>query len=288
MTSHPPPGASLLLLAFFVSGCLATSDYTRPERRLTDLSAYTLPAGELKMGLGLVGTDFDNVGADLPLDVGIPGGLQVGTNVGHDAVALLNLDLKWNAVDTRHFGLGIQAGIKWLNPSNIYALPQDIRSELGKVNLYILPIRIETSYPILPWLDAHLGVGYQHTVIDGTVSEGSALAKGHVGTREITIHPRVGLYPGGKVAIIVGAIVPVWARAVASVQAVAEVQPGVVAGVQDTEFVRIPLNDLYTVYIATEFRWGRTHFRVTLTQGLRFLTQQVPFPLPAFDLYWRF
>ena len=55
MTSHPPPGASLLLLAFFVSGCLATSDYTRPERRLTDLSAYTLPAGELKMGLGLVG-----------------------------------------------------------------------------------------------------------------------------------------------------------------------------------------------------------------------------------------
>lgn len=67
--------------------------------------------------------------AFMPLDVGIPAGLQLGTNLGHNAVALLNVDLKFNAVNARHFGLSLQAGIKWLNPANVYALPQSIRKE---------------------------------------------------------------------------------------------------------------------------------------------------------------
>ncbi len=255
---------------------------------MTDLTAYTLPKGEIQTGIGLVGTDIDNLAADVPFDVGLPWGLQVGTNLAHNAITLFNADVKANLLDTDHFGLGVSAGVKWFNPSNLYVLPQDVRDELGDVNLIIVPVWLETSYPISTWIDAHLGLGYQHSAASGTVSEGSALAQGAIATRELAVHPRVGFYPGDKVALFLGANLPLRSNAIASVSARAELQPGVVAGVDDTLYKRISPRDIYTVYGAGDINWGATHLRMSLVYGLRLFTERVPVPLPALDLYWRF
>jgi hypothetical protein len=110
----------LLAVSAFVfggTGCLSTTDFQSKAGRVTDLSAYSLDTWEMRTGLGLVGTTLDDVGANIPLEVGLPGNVQLGTNLAHDIGTLLNLNAKWTALDLTHFGLAVEVGVKWTNPS---------------------------------------------------------------------------------------------------------------------------------------------------------------------------
>lgn len=278
----------LLALAALCAGCPSTTRFHTPAGRLTDHTAYTLPPGEVKLGVGLVGTTIEDVGASIPVEVGLPAGFQIGTNAAHDVVALVNVTAKWNPLDTKHAALGVQAGFKWFNPSNLWLLPDDVREELGSLDLFIIPVWVIGTFPVVDWFDATLGIGYTHSEASGEYATGSALADGYVAAREITLHPRLSFYPGDVVAIVVGAWVPVWARAVASAAAEVEVQPGVIAGFDDTEYRRLDVRGLVTPYVAAELRWGVTRLRLGANWGMRFLTKRLEIPLPTLDLYWRF
>jgi hypothetical protein len=277
----------LVLSVISAPGCVTTTDFQSAGGRVTDLSAYTLPPWKMRAGLGLVGTTVEDVGANIPFELGLPGGLQVGTNVAHDIGTLLNLNLKWQALDLSHFALGAEVGVKWTNPSLMYFLPEDIQSDYGDINLFLVPIRINTSYPILPWLDAHLDVGFLYTGIIGDV-ETEVSASSTLAYRELFLDARVGFYPAGKVAIFVGAYVPIFAKANIAADGEYEVKPGVIAGGTARGFQKVDVKGLNTFYVQTEMRWGATHLRLGLVQYLRYFDRRISFPLPTMDVFWRF
>ncbi len=110
-------GATVLLLVLLVllvllalPGCPAHTDYGG-RQRLTDHTAYTLPPGEGLVGLGLVGTQMDNLLASMRLEWSpfVPG-LEIGTNLAHDALPMLNFYAKYTALDTRWVALGVRLG----------------------------------------------------------------------------------------------------------------------------------------------------------------------------------
>ena len=287
MSSCQTPRLALWLLPLGWAGCVTTTNFQSPDQRLTDLSAYTLPAWEMRTGLGLVGTTIDTVGASIPFEVGFPGGVQLGTNVAHDIGAVPNLKLKWNALDVPYFGLGLQAGVMWSNPSLMYYLPPDIQDDYGDVDVILIPAKLSASFPILSWFDVHFDIGYQHSEIVGGV-ETEVDGGGSLAYREVFLEPRVGFYPWGKCALVLGAYVPVWAKANVSLSGETEIEPGVYAGATARGFQKVDVRGLYTLYLQAEMRWSATHFRVGVVQFVRFADKRFDYPLPTLDLYWRF
>ncbi|MBT9555985.1 MAG: hypothetical protein IV100_08155 [Myxococcales bacterium] len=274
-------------LVFAGTGCLSTTDFQSKAGRVTDLSAYSLDAWEMRTGLGLVGTTLEDVGANIPLEIGLPGNVQLGTNVAHDIGTLLNLNAKWTALDFAHFGLAVEVGVKWTNPSLMYFLPQDIRDDYGDINLILLPMRLDMSVPILSWMDAHLDVGYLHSGIVGDV-ETEVDAGVSLSYRELFLDARLGFYPAGKVAIFLGAYIPVFARANIYTGGEYEAEPGVYVGATARAYEKVDVRGLNTFYLQTEMRWGATHLRIGIVQYLRYLDKRIEYPLPTLDLFWRF
>lgn len=278
----------IALASTLLAGC-ATVDYASPEGRLVDITAYTLPAGDVKVGLGLTGTTYDNAGASADLRVGLPAGFEVGTNAIHDALSFVNLDVKWNFLDTRWIGLAARIGGKWLNPQNLYVLPDDLRSELGDLHLIMVPVALVMSFPFSSAFGAHLTAGYNHSNIVGRVApDNTALADGLLGAREVYLTPQFTFYPSGKAALILGAQLPVYTAAVTNASAETEIEPGVVVGVRSAGYTELDTTGRNTLYLAVEAASGAARVRFTLIYGLRLLTERLGFPVPALDVYWRF
>ncbi len=278
---------TLLSLAL-LPGCLSATAYTSPEGRITDFSAYTLRPGEVRTGLGFVGRTIDDVGLSIPLEVGLPYGGQVSTNIGHDVAPLINADLEWNFLDRKHFGLGARVGIKWTNPTLFYWLDEESREDFGDIDTIFVPVSINTSYPITSWFDAHLDVGYLHSAVYGTAETSGVSGSGAFSSREVFLHPKVAFYIVEKVAILLGAYVPVYAKALVKATSESEVKDGTVVGAEVSAYEKIDVKGLFTVYAATEMRWGPTHLRLGVVYGMRFLNQRLSYVLPNLDLYWRF
>ena len=264
-------------------------DYTHPDTRLTDFTAYTLGAGNVKTGLGLVGTSYDNAGASIPLRVGVGGGVELGTNVLYDAVGFFNMDVKWNLLDHRWAGLSLRVGIKWLDPDNVYVLPDDIKKQIGDVELFIIPVELGASFPFSDMFGAHLTIGYNHVEIVGAVSPDSILVSGLLGAREVYLSPHFTLYPKPGVALILGAQLPIYLETQVTVDAESEVKPGVIVGARSNGVAQLDVIGKNTLYFAVEMAISDSaRLRIMAIYGLRLLTERVAFPLPAIDLFWRF
>jgi len=256
------------------------------------------------VGAGAGGTHVDNLMASVRLEWSpFVRGLEIGTNLAHDVLPVLNVYAKYNVVDTRWFGLGVRAGFRWIDFDNLWSLSavsdsSSVKQALWNAEMFMVPLSVIASFPLADWVSIHTEVGYTYTPVSGDIVIDDKHFNSGIQWHELTINPTIHFYPGRGVALLFGVQVPVLSAVHGEgyTEDSQEALPGVRYGIQaalDTDFeVKNMVSPWFGVHIA----WESFNLRVTGTWGLRFFDQsmfQAPgvlayLPMPGFDAFWRF
>lgn len=301
MRRAPVRGVALLAVALgFLSGCPAHTDYGGAQR-LTDHTAYTLPPGDGLVGLGLVGTNYDNLFASVRLEWSpFVEGLEIGTNLAHDVLPFVNVYAKYTALDTRWVGLGFRLGFKWLDVGNLWLVPNDssIKEDLGAVDMYMVPMSALLSFPLADWVGIHTELSYMYTPVKGDLVLDDTHYNAGITWHELTVNPALYFYPGAGVAILLGVQVPLYSAVFGEgyQEAAAPGLPGIRYGLQASLSTRFDVSSLVSPWFGVHFAWDSFNLRVTGTWGLRFFDRSTfqagsalaYIPIPGFEMFWRF
>ena len=290
----------LALAALLVPGCPAHVDYGG-RQRLTDHTAYTLPPGDGLVGVGLVGTQMDNLLASMRLEWSpfVPG-LEIGTNLAHDALPALNFYAKYTALDSRWVGLGFRLGFKWLDFGNTWLLKDgsDLDETFGGAEMFMVPMSMTASFPLADWFSFHAELSYTYTPFSGELVLDGTHYNGGIVWHELTLNPTLHFYPGRGVALLVGVQLPLYSalfgegyQELTSLDA-----PGVRYGLQASLRSEFDVWRLVTPWVGIHLAWESFNLRLTATWGLRFFESTMfdaggalaYIPIPGFEMFWRF
>lgn len=263
-------------------------NYADPRQRVMHGTAYSLTNREVRIDTGVVGTELADVGANIDVAAGFGRGGQASINLAHLSLGIVNAAVKYTALDRPWFGLGFEGSFLWTRPPLIWLLPDDIADPLAGIDLFIIPLKVTTSFPVARWTSVHLGFGYTHAEIVGELRGDSAFFDAGVGARMIQLDPTVHFYLNRRAALIVGANVPVFMTAAERIETDIEIEEGVVLGVRSAEWVRIPTLGATRGRAGVELRFGRrTHLQVFVARDVLASAGIGPPVLPSLNLYWR-
>jgi hypothetical protein len=175
-----------------------------------------------------------------------------------------------------------------LNPRTLYVLPPTLRRELGGFQLLSVPIELWHSFPINEWFAAHLGMSYRGSGVWGDYRGDELLVETSLAQRSFSLVPYLDFFIVDRVAVRLGARLPLVTQIVAAGDVRYEIEPGVIVGVRSVEWIRRSFIRTASLDLGVETRFGRnTH----LLLGASFWAFR---PLPSFpitpwlSLYWRF
>lgn len=267
---------------------MSTRDFRAPSERITPNTAYAEHA-RVRLDTGLLAADPHMFLFNLGLTVAaIRGRLDFSANLGHGALGIVNLQSKFTIVDTRWYGLGGRVGFVYANPRTFYVLPSELRHKLGGFHLISAPIELWHSFPINDWFAAHLGMSYRVTGIAGSYSGDELLVETSVAQRWFALHPQLDFFIARRVALRIGARLPISTWVVEATDARDQLEPGVIVGVRSVEWMRRPFARTVVLQAGAETRFGRnTHLLLGVNVwAFRPLDR---FPVtPWLSLYWRF
>lgn len=278
----------LAVLATVTSGCVANRRYNESGGRINQGTAYVLPGGDLEVSGGLVGLEYTDFGASLDLRYGIADVADVRVNVAHAVAGILSLGIGVNILDTKYFGLGIDASLLFARASAIWALPDAIREPIEDVSLLVVPIQTTASLPVAEWSSVHLSLRYVHGDLFGSVEDDATLIDAGVGLRIASVAPSIHFYASGWLAVIVGADLPFLVFGRENTEVTTDVEPGVRGGVRSVEWVSLPVEPLINVYGAVEASLGDlTIVRISVVRNAVARAVELPL-LPALLVATRF
>jgi hypothetical protein len=271
-----------------LTGCIHARDFGAPAERITDQSAYA-EHKRVRVEAGLIGRNVETLGAEAALGVtAVRDHLDFRINFAHGAFGIVNAQSKFNILDTRWYGLGGRLGFLYVNPRTFWFLPSDLRKELGVINIASVPFEIWNSFPFVKWFHANIGLQYRYAAVWGNYTGDDIAASAQVASRSFSVLPYFNFYAGQRVALIVGARVPLFSQAVSEVDGETEVSPGVVAGVRSVEWTPAGYNRNARYELAGETRFSKnTHMRLSVVIGAFQPVEQL-FVMPALSFYWRF
>lgn len=287
---HPGATAVPVVLALALAaatGCPAHTDYNGAER-LTDHTAYTLGSGETLLGIGAGEADRANLLFSLRAEHAFFEGFEVGTNVAHDALGVVNAYVKGTPLATRWVALGARVGLTWLNPQNIWMMPAESRDDLGDLDLFMVPLTIAATFPLASWVGLTLEANYTYSGVAGTASIGESSADAGFGGHEVSLRPSANFYVGRGIALQLGLDVPLYASTSLSGYVEEEVQPGVVVGAQAGSSKTLDVRGLTTTYVGFHMAWEHFNLRLFATYGLRIFAKRLKVPIPGAAVFWRF
>lgn len=263
-------------------------DFEDPAQRITHRTAYTVQKHEARIDAGVVGLSAEDLGINLGVVGGVTKRFQLGANFGHVILGVANVGAKVNAVDTKHFGLGISADVSYARPRAIWVVPKSLRDDFGPGHLLSLPIIVRTSYPVVPWLRFDLGLGYRYASAFGQFDPDSFFATGGLTTQQVFFEPGVAFYLGKRVALNLYGHLAAYTSAQVAATAESELGPGVVGGVTTVERRPVPFADTQRYALVIETRFGATtHMQVGALYG-GFFSKVGGWPvMPAINFYWR-
>lgn len=278
----------LLSFAVVLGGCVHARDLRAPGERLTDDTAYTLQAQELRVDAGLGGVDFDELGPDLSLSGGVTRWLELGANVGHAALGVLSLRGKATAFEHRFAAIGVETAILWTKPSAVWLIPRAQRRSFEDTFVVVVPSRLHVSLPLHDRVGIHFAPGYTHAFLTGRYEDAVLLADGGVGVRDVFIEPQLVVKLGGGILWITRLHLSLWASAYQETRAEYDLSPGIRVGGVAYGWQRVPFSATSRYQTSIEARLAsRTYLRVSALAGA--FIPQLPFTVvPSIEFYWRF
>ncbi len=278
----------MTVLAALSSACVHARNFQDPRERITRHTAYAEQA-RVRLDTDLLAAEPQRFVANLGVTVAaVRGHLDFSANLAHGAVGVVNLQSKFTVLDTRWYGLGGRVGLTYLNPRSFYFLPRPLRRKLGRFNLASVPIELWQSFPINTWFGADLGMGYRATSLWGDYAGDELLVDASIAQRWFAFMPVLDFYVARRVALRVGARLPVFTQVVEASDVQVALDPGVRVGVRSVEWVRRPFVRTVLLEFGAETRFGaNTHLRLGVNiwafRPLRALAVA-----PTLSLYWRF
>ena len=271
-----------------LSGCLPQRDFADRSQRPTARTAYTIPKDQIRVDAGLVGTDVHDAGLSASVHEGINDHLEVGANLAHAVLGVVNLDAKVAVFERPKAALGLRAGVLWTNSSFLWALPRELRQGLGDINVVTAPLLATATFPTTRWLNLHLGMGYTHIGMGGVFEVESALIKGGLAARDFFFEPQATFLLADRVALSTRLHLSAWAAAQLGATAYQQLGPGVQAGIASAEWVRIPFSYTHRYSVSADMRLGRTTYASFAATLGRFGPITPVFVWPSANVYWRF
>lgn len=263
-------------------------NFADPGQRITPHTAYAEHA-RVRVDTDLLAADPHVFVVNLGLTVAaIRDRLDVSINLAHGVFGVVNLQSKFTILDSRWYALGGRVGLVYLNPRTLYVLPTELRRELGGFHLLSTPIELWHSFPIHRWFAAHLGMSYRATGIRGEYDGDELLVDTSLAQRWFALLPYLDVYLADRVALRLGARLPVVTWVVEASDVQYQVEPGLIAGLRSVEWIRRPFARTVAFELGAETRFGRnTHLLLGVNVwAFRPLDR---FPVtPWLSLYWRF
>lgn len=296
MSSTAKPGNSWivrasprsLLLPLVLTSCVHVRDYHSAEERITDNTAYTEHA-RVRIDAGLLEPDMQSFVVDVGVTTAvIRDRLSFGINLAHAAIGVVSIDSNFTAVDTRWYALGGRVAFTYLNPRSFWFLPRDLRLELGAFNAAVVPVELWNSFPVARWLTLNLGLAYRGLSLWGDYDDDALLLDANFARRALTLDPVAQFFIAGRVALFVGARLPVFAQRILVGDAQFEVAPDLLLGVRSVEWRRVEFVDAFQLEGGLEVRFGwNTHMRLGVN-AFAFRPFDALQVMPSLNFYWRF
>jgi hypothetical protein len=170
----------------------AEGDLQSPEQVSTRHSAYTLPAHVWSFEAGALGVGSGDVVALLGGTYGLGAGVQVGANLAHFTVGLINANASYHFVDTRYFDLGARLGV-WYGHGDWYWIASPAAKKIvSKIDVLSVPVELTASSTLTRFLELDLGVAYAYATFFGTSPpEESVFTENQLGLQQFFLRPGV-------------------------------------------------------------------------------------------------
>ncbi len=187
----------------------APNDLQSPEQLSTRYSAYSVPRGMWALDMGAFGISGGDAFAKLGATYGLGAGLEVEVNLAHVGIGLLNFSANWHLIYTRHFDLGVRAGVWYGHGDWFWIVQGAAKSLVSKVDVVSVPITLTASAPLTRWLQLDLGVQYAYGDIFGATSgDSSILEDAQIGLRQLFFRPGARFFISDNTALELFAKLP--------------------------------------------------------------------------------
>lgn len=170
----------------------AEGDLQSPDQVSTRHSAYTLPARVWSLEAGALGVGSGDVVALIGGTYGLGAGVEVGANLAHFTVGLLNASVGYHFVDTRYFDLGARLGA-WYGHGDWYWIATPAAKKiLSKIDVLSVPVELTASSTLTRFLELDLGVVYTYATFFGTSPpEQTIFTDSQLGLQQFFLRPGV-------------------------------------------------------------------------------------------------
>jgi hypothetical protein len=237
------------------------ADLQAPAQRSTRFSAYALPDRMWSIDVSVLGANADDVFGLIGVARGFKYGFQLDLNFVHWGAGLFNTQLRWNFLDTPHFGLGAELGFNFVHGAWVWLLGERAQQLIEDLNLLVFPISVTASAPVNRWLQFDLKVEYRHGMLFGTLGEGTSfVAETEIGSRQVIFRPTTRLYVSDATALEVSAKLPAFNRVPYNVEPGADSR----FGKSRDGFSEVPFADSWTLEFGVRSRL-RTWLFATLS-----------------------
>ena len=269
------PACSLFLPLL---ACCSTLAHAFQAPAPTDGTARTEPARILRADLGVGGTTPYELGVVAGLRYGLTSRVQLGTNLAHAGLGMLDLFGKATLWRSPHQAVGLFAGAMWFDLARAGWLPPidpDVDDAIDGVDLLIFPIGVVWSTET-ERLGLDLTAGWDQVWVTGRPSSEIIILDGAIGLRRASLAAQVRVGLGARSAVGVRGMVPLVAmgRSVA----VAELHPeeGVIIGVRSSDWTSLPAGQTATSRIYLEYAFKRSFLRAGAATSAGFRSVGIP------------
>jgi hypothetical protein len=281
----------IIVLLPLVTGCLAKRDFRSRTERPRKNTAYTLAHKEFNVGIGLMGQSTYNLLLNAEFAAGIGNKWEVGANLGHAALGIMSVYGKYNFIDKKWWALAARVGVTWIHVKAVWALPDQYREPLGKINILSIPIEIHSSFPVADWVGLHLSVGYIPSQIFGKINEDTLFINSDAGANLVYLRPNITFYIAERVEVYLAARLLLWGGRYGEVAAEATNNEDLILGARSTSFTQFEFRDKSFFVFGANAKFGKVTYLGlwAMVQGARANAALVAMPvIPGLDLFWRF
>lgn len=278
-----------LITTSAVASSVSARDFFAPEERTRVDTAYTLAPGQFALEVGVLGLGDDEVFSQIGLSYALPFNIEISANLAHAGVGIVNLQTKWNFIDTKHFALAARMGVVWVNGEWVWILPPVNRAAINEIDAVMLPVGVVASAPVTDWFQADLDVGYTHAEVFGEVDGNRIYADLKLGARQFSLQPSIRFFFLEAAEFYMTAFIAPYTGVPGNAETQVTLMPGVYAGAQSGGFVTRPIEDTFRLKWGVRSAISKTFFVNFALQWAEAAQTLYGTRLsPAFDIEFRF
>lgn len=263
--------AALVLLSAFSASAQTTAEppavpepppnISQPAYRDLRMSAYSLPAKTFSFETRLLGLAPDEMFASLGFDYGLGKGVQVGLNVAHFGVGLLNLSSKWTFLERGPVAVAVGFDPVYIHGDWLWVVR--MKELFAGIDTALFPVHVAGSFLATPWLQFDLSARYTAGVIVGSVATTNVDLDADLTAQEFALQPGVRIHLLGRSTLSLAAGLPLYRSVPATANLEVELGPGIALGgsldgtrtksLGDTYRIEVGVRSMVTKHIFLEF-----------------------------------